>query len=121
MCSIENCKHVVFIDDTCKYHTQQKCSICLESVKSTNTQKSKVLSCNHAFHPECIMEWFATSDVCPTCRTSQSSDSIIKFKTKIQDDLRVKYKDSIDSLTAELSFFKLAFQLISGDDTVFSM
>lgn len=106
MCSIENCKHSVFIDDKCKYHTKQKCAVCFEDVKSTNTQNSKVLSCNHSFHPECITTWFTTSDLCPTCRKPQTKDPLIIFKTKVEDNIREKYKDAIESLEEELAMYK---------------
>ncbi len=106
MCSIENCKHKVFIDNLCKFHTKQQCSICQEDVKSTNTQRSKVLSCNHSFHPECITTWFITSDECPTCRKPQKDDPWIQFKNKVEDNLRDKYKDAIDSMTDELAMYR---------------
>ena len=41
------------------------------------------LSCGHAFHVECIMEWFVRSDECPSCRASQDDDPIVIFKKKV--------------------------------------
>lgn len=38
------------------------CSICLENV--TNVP----LKCGHAFHDECVLEWFKINNTCPNCR-----------------------------------------------------
>lgn len=41
------------------------CGICLEN---TNDKLDYILKCNHAFHSNCIDEWFKYSDTCPYCR-----------------------------------------------------
>ncbi len=105
-------KHVL-MDGLCVRHLKQKCLVCLESVSSTNTINSKRLLCGHAFHPNCIMTWFVSSDECPVCRTKQTGDSLLEFKEKVEDVLREKYKDAIDSLEAEVQALKDTLHLQS--------
>ena len=50
-------------DDTC-------CSVCLDEY--SNDEFVCQLICGHAFHIECIAEWFKTSFTCPLCRVSIS-------------------------------------------------
>jgi hypothetical protein len=100
MCS--TCGQKVLMDGFCCRHLKQKCLICLEPVGSTNTITSKRLSCGHAYHPGCIIEWFITSDECPSCRCKQPEDPLIVFKEKVENQLRAKYKDAIDSLETEV-------------------
>ena len=104
MCSIESCKNKVIRDNLCCRHLKQTCLICLEPdvITSTNTIKTKRLSCGHSFHVECIIEWFVTSDVCPVCRTKQEDDIFLNFKNKVEDTMREKYKDAISSLEHEI-------------------
>ena len=42
--------------------TEQTCSICIEPVKNIP------LICGHAFHDECVLEWFKNNNTCPNCR-----------------------------------------------------
>ena len=97
----EGCKGKVILDGMCCRHLTQKCSICLDNVGSTNTVSSKRLSCGHSYHVDCILNWFVTSNECPVCRAPQD-DSIIQFKTKVEDNLREKYRDAIKSLEDQL-------------------
>jgi len=105
-------KHVL-MDGLCVRHLKQKCLVCLEPVSSTNTINSKRLCCGHAFHPDCIMTWFVTSDECPVCRTKQTGDSLLEFKEKVEDALREKYKDAIESLESEVHALKETLRLQS--------
>lgn len=41
------------------------CAICQESLTGTVT---RIRHCGHAFHPNCITEWFSRSVHCPNCR-----------------------------------------------------
>lgn len=41
------------------------CAICQESLTGTVT---RIRHCGHAFHPNCISEWFTRSVHCPNCR-----------------------------------------------------
>jgi len=99
------------MDGLCVRHLKQKCSVCLEPVGSTNTVNSKRLSCGHAFHVPCIMEWFVESDECPVCRSDQASDPVIAYKRKVEDILRQKYKDAIESLENEVQQLKDTLQM----------
>ena len=92
-CSEEGCKKKVLLDGKCMYHVKQDCSICLEPVKSTNTISTKRLHCGHAFHQDCILEWFVKSDTCPNCKDCCKKDPFVVFKEKCLDELRLKYSD----------------------------
>ena len=92
------CKGKIIRDGKCCRHLVQECSICFENVKSTNTVGTKRLTCGHSYHRDCILEWFITSDECPVCREKQPDDPFIIFKLKVEDELRKKYKDAIESL-----------------------
>ncbi|EPR79238.1 Zinc finger C3HC4 type protein [Spraguea lophii 42_110] len=42
------------------------CSICLNDYN--NSEKIKILPCDHHFHQACIDEWFNIDDICPLCK-----------------------------------------------------
>jgi len=96
------CKNNTLMDNFCSRHLKQKCSICLESVRSLNSAQTKKLKCGHAFHLDCILNWFITSDTCPTCRSDQKNDPFVKFKEKAEDDVREKYVQVNNSLEKEI-------------------
>lgn len=96
------CKNNVLMNDYCPRHLKQKCSICFEQVKSTNSAGTKRLGCGHSFHNKCIIEWFVLSEICPVCRASQPNEPIIKFKNKVEDNLRDKYRDAIKTYENEI-------------------
>jgi hypothetical protein len=97
------CKKNVLMDGMCCRHLKQKCAICFELVKSTNSLHTKRLSCGHSYHFQCIITWFETSDECPVCRQKQMNDPILIFKEKIENKLRKKYMSAIRSLEHELA------------------
>ena len=43
------------------------CSICYSNF-NTSEKVIYIPSCNHVFHPECILAWFKTHTTCPMCR-----------------------------------------------------
>ena len=47
--------------------TQDRCSICQDSMLATDTCRS-LRPCQHVFHKSCIDQWFLRSVHCPTCR-----------------------------------------------------
>ena len=102
-CTWKQCKNKVLRDNLCCRHLKQKCSVCLEDVGSMNTATTKRLECGHSYHLNCILTWFITSDECPICRCEQSKDPLIVFKNKIQDEMRAKYKDAIESMEHEVT------------------
>jgi hypothetical protein len=55
------------------------------------------------FHTKCIYTWFESSDECPLCKTEQDADPIIVFKSHVEENLRLKYKDAIKSLEQDLA------------------
>jgi hypothetical protein len=58
-------------DTTCKHiELPKECSICLDVYNSGDKIAMPLsLSCNHAFHDECITLWLLQHDHCPLCRT----------------------------------------------------
>jgi len=57
------------------------------------------------------MNWFVTSDECPVCRAKQEGDAILQFREKVEDAMRAKYKDAIDSLETEVQNLKETLRL----------
>jgi hypothetical protein len=49
-------EHINVVDTTC--------SICQESV----TCATRIRACGHAFHGQCIDQWFTMNPRCPVCR-----------------------------------------------------
>ncbi len=96
------CQKVPCMNSRCSRHLKQTCLVCLEPTRSTNSAGTKRLTCGHAFHTNCILTWFVTSDVCPACRTSQAGDPFLDFRNAIQDDMRAKYMDTIKSYEKEI-------------------
>ena len=82
----------------CHHHISEACPICFELVKTD----LKELTCEHVFHTECITQWFVSADTCPVCRVAQGKDSYIKFKMLVEENMRQKYKDAIDSFEEEI-------------------
>jgi len=97
----KKCSSSVLMDGFCTRHLKQKCSICWETVPSTNSAKHKRLKCGHAYHLNCILGWFKESQLCPVCRKDNSSDDLIKFKNEIENKMRKTYRDAIRSLEKE--------------------
>ena len=91
------CKLTTKKNEYCRHHTKVECPICFENIKSDKL----TLTCNHAFHISCITQWYVQSDNCPVCRVSQGKDNFIKLKNMVQDDMRQKYRDAIESLEEE--------------------
>lgn len=94
-CAWKNCNNIVLMDSFCSRHLKQQCSICFEPVPSTNSARTKRLSCGHAFHLRCIIKWFEISDDCPVCRKAQTHDDLIKFKHNVENTIRKKYQDAL--------------------------
>jgi hypothetical protein len=46
--------------------SSESCSICLEELKQGDSVHR--LSCDHRFHPTCILEWYMTKPFCPLCK-----------------------------------------------------
>lgn len=86
-------------DGKCEMHAHQLCTICQEETRRTD----KKLACKHIFHPNCINEWFVTNIDCPTCRMEQDNDPYVVFRRKVEDNIRLRYKDAIKSLETELA------------------
>jgi hypothetical protein len=48
------------------------------------------------------MTWYETNDECPVCRTEQDTDTIIIFKRRVEDAIRIRYRDAIRTLEQQL-------------------
>jgi len=55
------------------------------------------------FHDKCIIKWYEESIECPTCRMEQDNDPYVIFRRKVEDNIRIRYKDAIKSLESELA------------------
>merc|ERR1712194_88170 len=53
------------------------CVVCLQHVEMRSS--CRVLQCGHAFHPDCILDWWTRRPqsflLCPTCKQWHTSDS----------------------------------------------
>jgi hypothetical protein len=109
----EGCKGKVLLDGLCCRHLTQQCSICFDNVKSTNTASTKRLTCGHSYHVDCILNWFVTSNECPVCRAPQENDNMIQFKNKVEETLREKYRDAIQSLEDQVLEMRMAAMVMN--------
>lgn len=50
----------------------ESCVICTE--KFSINEDVLLLSCNHAYHKDCIQKWFQEQNMCPICRKKVSED-----------------------------------------------
>ena len=110
----EGCKGKIILDGMCCRHLNQTCSICLENVKSTNTIGTKRLTCGHSYHVDCILNWFVTSNECPVCRVKQTDDPMVLFKEKVENELREKYRDAIQSMQQEITELQMTNLLFTA-------
>ena len=100
------CRKTALRDGKCSVHLTQQCAICLEDVKSNNTQHNKRLTCAHSYHMPCIMDWFKTSNACPVCRIEQPDDPLILFKEGVEENLRLVYQDAIKTLERQVRRYR---------------
>ena len=95
----------------CIRHTDQICVICQEHVATRNTFSTRRLKCGHAYHTTCLMNWLVAHDSCPTCREDLEYMDIVHFKRNVEDNLRIKYKDAIDSLELEINWLRATIEM----------
>lgn len=75
----------------------------LPACRNVTTDCRKRLRCGHEFHTRCILDWFVSSDDCPVCGQVQKTDQFLIFKSKVQNELREKYKCAIQTYEDELN------------------
>ncbi|CAI2380275.1 unnamed protein product [Moneuplotes crassus] len=51
-----------------QYSLKDICSICLSDFSDHNKKLTKIASCGHIFHTECISGWLPRSNKCPNCK-----------------------------------------------------
>lgn len=113
--SDDECGVKVVYGNRCIRHINQVCVICHEDVSTRNTFSTRRLNCGHAYHTKCLMNWIATDGaqpICPTCREDISDMDIVVFKNKVEDNIRDKYKDAIDSYEQEIARLRETIELI---------
>ena len=88
------------------------CAICMEDIDDTISETNRaILSCNHEFHPKCILEWFKKSNTCPTCRESHmkrediedegiSRESIVSLMNTIGEQVQTT-QINLSNMTAD--------------------
>jgi hypothetical protein len=112
------CKNKVLLDGLCVKHIQQKCTVCLENVKSINSASTHRLPCGHAFHTQCLLKSFVYSDQCPVCRQLPTRDEFYRFKVTIEDNMRQKYYDAIKSLERENDILRTSIRVLRASSLV---
>ncbi|OIR57775.1 MAG: RING finger protein [Amphiamblys sp. WSBS2006] len=69
---IEHCPLSEEARETLRYMKavrETECPICFETIQAGTPQIT--LTCEHTYHPDCILEWFVKMDTCPLCRIKQ--------------------------------------------------
>ena len=92
------CKNKCLFDGHCWRHSKQTCAICHEPTSAKRNLTCHRLYCGHAYHRKCISKWFIHSDICPTCRTPQTHDPLIKFKRHVENKIHSTYQNAIADL-----------------------
>ena len=92
------CSRRAVQDGKCSAHISQTCAVCLEETRKSD----KKLKCKHVFHSKCIIKWFEASIECPQCRMEQDDDPIIIFRKNVEENMREKYREAIQSLQDEV-------------------
>lgn len=83
----------------------ESCTICTE--KYSLNEDVLLLSCNHAYHKDCIEKWFQEQNMCPICRKKVSGDSdqpgsnSNQFETLDLNDSNSYEYDMLDDLNDE--------------------
>lgn len=93
------CKNKVKSGEYCRHHTSVDCPVCFETIQSDDKM---VLTCGHTFHTECMVQWYASSSKCPVCRKDQGINQYVKLREIVEDNMREKYRDAINSLEEEI-------------------
>ena len=63
-----------------------KCSICLDSLFSVNTDAS-VTPCGHLFHKTCLEGSMQNNQLCPNCKTAIGTGIVKKIHPDVFDEL----------------------------------
>jgi hypothetical protein len=66
---INKIKSKIYVDNN-----NDKCSICLETIKSGTT--IRILKCKHNYHQACLDNWLRINNTCPICRDNISEHII---------------------------------------------
>jgi hypothetical protein len=77
------------------------CAICMDSIddKICDEYRGK-LSCDHEFHPMCILKWFKKNTSCPTCRAEHTEKAIAS--EEVTTDMDVDSNVVMDAILNEI-------------------
>lgn len=72
-CTVNVTKESITSDsDAIVFDSDGVCMICLDALNDDGSENAlsgpKILTCGHAFHDKCIMQWLQTKSTCPLCR-----------------------------------------------------
>lgn len=57
------------------------CSICIDGLKNGNKVR-QIITCKHAFHSTCLLQWIKVNETCPNCKEDLSKDKLLdKLRT----------------------------------------
>mmetsp|Transcript_62686 Transcript_62686/g.123945 ORF Transcript_62686/g.123945 Transcript_62686/m.123945 type:complete len:161 (-) Transcript_62686:323-805(-) len=74
-CSVGVVKSMTSVQEPCFHSDSGLCAICLETIADPSEamlawESDLVrLPCNHAFHADCLSQWFEVDATCPLCRS----------------------------------------------------
>lgn len=97
------CKRKARAGKNCAIHSRPQCPVCFEVIQKSDL---KELTCKHTFHADCIMQWYVEANTCPVCRVPQKGDKLIHFKNLVENSMREKYKNAIQSLEQEIHYLR---------------
>lgn len=74
----------------------QACSICIDEINN-GTIVRQIITCKHAFHSTCLLDWIKINESCPNCKEDLNKDKLIE-KIKKQNPKKAEeiIKRSID-------------------------
>lgn len=71
------------------------CSICLVESHECGAATT---SCDHKFHPQCLIRWYEKSDACPCCRAPQEVAARVREKVAQERQSRPLFMFSCNTL-----------------------
>lgn len=116
-----------FADFLKKSSPNSKCAICLKKLfidkpKSLNSaeddvesfvNKKSLLLCpfsfKHIFHRKCLVRWYCSSSICPTCRKPIEIDLFDKYESERWQDFYNLDQDAQKELIEELRIMNVKY------------
>lgn len=74
----------------------ESCSICIDELKNGSTVR-QILTCKHAYHSSCLLDWVKINESCPNCKEDLHKDHMIeKLKKENPKKIKELLKKGID-------------------------